>query len=117
VSSSIETETDLLTCSNIHQSSIVTADLENLRVSCHFSEVLGVVIWQLRFKLNEKGIRMPTVYSFKVYDIRSDDWIQPALKSTKERIDQIRGTIIIGTAEEVNDEDVDENGRCRPRKE
>jgi len=56
-----------------------------------------------------------TVHHFKVYDAASDSWIVPPLKSMTERIQDIRGIIIAGTAEEVDRAALDEQGRYDPR--
>jgi hypothetical protein len=58
---------------------------------------------------------MVTVHYFRVYDVVHDRMVTQALKSPAERIKRIGGEIIPGTAEEVEDEDLDEHGRYAPR--
>lgn len=58
-----------------------------------------------------------TVHHFKVYDASNDSWIVPQRKSTIERIQNpaIRGVVIPGTAEEVDERLLDDQGRYDPR--
>ena len=55
------------------------------------------------------------VHHFRVYDAASDSWIVPSRKSPVERIERIRGTIIAGTAEEVDRSALDEHDRYDPQ--
>jgi hypothetical protein len=58
-----------------------------------------------------------TVHHFKVYDPANDSWIIPQRKSTMERIESpgIRGLVIPGTAEDVDQMLLDDQGRYDPR--
>lgn len=57
-----------------------------------------------------------TVHHFKVYDAVTDSWIVPPRKSPAERIEGIRGAIIIpGTAEEVDRAALDDQDRYDPQ--
>jgi hypothetical protein len=49
-----------------------------------------------------------TVHHFEVYDIKSDAWRSPLLKSTVERIQRVDGRIVPGTAELVDAASLDE---------
>lgn len=51
------------------------------------------------------------VYAFKVWDGFSDTYHYPEYKSTKERIDRVRGVILDDTAELVDISDLDADGR------
>jgi hypothetical protein len=53
------------------------------------------------------------VHSFKVWDHRRGDMIQPPAKSTAARIERIGGTIIAGTAEWLPPSSVDADGKVR----
>jgi hypothetical protein len=55
-----------------------------------------------------------TVHHFKVWDQMRGDHIVPPLKSPAERIKQIGGTIIPGTAEDVESSVLDADGRYDP---
>ena len=54
---------------------------------------------------------MIKVYNFRCYDPKSDQFIIPNRKSTRERIMNVRCEIIEGTEEEVRETDLDEEGR------
>ena len=54
---------------------------------------------------------MVTVHRFKVWDIRTGDYVVQPLKSPAERIKQVGGEIIPGTAEEVDPSALDGEGR------
>jgi hypothetical protein len=57
-----------------------------------------------------------TVHKFKVWDISVGDYVVQSTKSTAERIKEIGGDIIPGTAEEVDPADLDDQGRYhRPK--
>jgi hypothetical protein len=53
------------------------------------------------------------VHSFKVYDSRSGEMVQPRVKSTAGRISRIGGTIIAGSAEWLPPWSIDSEGRVR----
>ena len=58
---------------------------------------------------------MVTVHHFRVWDALKDEWIYPPLKSPAARIKAVaKGEIIPGTAEEVDEADLDEHGRYDP---
>jgi hypothetical protein len=57
-----------------------------------------------------------TVYHFRVYDPITDSYIRPERKSPEDRIKNVcHGEIIEGTAEEVDEADLDDQGRYAPR--
>ena len=51
-----------------------------------------------------------TVYSFKKYDIATDECIKSRRMGTEEAIKQLGGCVIPGTAVEVPESAVDRNG-------
>jgi hypothetical protein len=57
-----------------------------------------------------------TVYHFRAWNPGTDEYIVPDRKSPAERIERIGGTILPGTAEEVEDSVLDEHGRYEPRR-
>ena len=57
---------------------------------------------------------MVKVYRFRVQDAHSGDWIVQLSKATEHRIVQIGGRIIEGTAEDVPEAAIDEDGRHFP---
>jgi len=57
-----------------------------------------------------------TVHQFKVWDPELDEYLFPPLKSTVERIKEIGGEIITGTAEEVDASKIDKEGKYHPSK-
>lgn len=58
---------------------------------------------------------MIAVYAFKVWDGFADTYNYPEFKSTKERIDRVRGVILDDTAENVPVSALDEDGRYIPQ--
>ena len=59
---------------------------------------------------------MVMVYHFKVWDQVAGKIIVQPLKSDATRIDQVGGTIIAGTGEEVDVDALDADGRYDPNK-
>jgi hypothetical protein len=58
-----------------------------------------------------------TVHSFKVWDPPAGRYFIQSLKSPAERIAQIkRAEIMPGTAEDVDESELDEHGRFDPKK-
>ena len=58
---------------------------------------------------------MVIVHHFEVWDVTLGDWVRQPLKSTAERIQQVKGRIIPGTEEEVDPSALDAHGRYNPR--
>ena len=57
---------------------------------------------------------MATVYRYKIFDRRDNDWVVQISKGTKARIEALGGRIIEGTAEEVDPSFIDSEGRYVP---
>ena len=62
-------------------------------------------------KANGRSEAMVKVHSFRAYDVRNDEYAYPQRKSTKERIERIRGEIIPGTGIDVPEYEVDAEGK------
>ncbi len=58
---------------------------------------------------------MVTVYHFKVWDQQQGEHIIQPLKSPADRIQELRGEIILGTAENVDVSALDSEGRYDPK--
>ncbi len=58
---------------------------------------------------------MVTVYHFKVWDQQQGEYIIQPLKSPADRIQEIGGKIIPGTAENVDVSALDSEGRYDPK--
>ena len=56
-----------------------------------------------------------TVYYFTKYDINTDKEVRSKRMATLEYINRVKGTTLRDTAREVNEAEIDENGRY-PRK-
>jgi hypothetical protein len=59
---------------------------------------------------------MVKVYKFKVFDSLSGVMLVQPLMSQKDRIDLVGGTIIGDSAREVDEAELDDQGRFDPRK-
>jgi len=59
---------------------------------------------------------MATVHQVRVWDFAEDKYVILPLKCTAERITLIRGEIIPGTAEEVEESALDATGRYDPQR-
>ncbi|WP_068015070.1 hypothetical protein [Rhodoplanes sp. Z2-YC6860] len=57
---------------------------------------------------------MITVYRYKLFDQRDGEWIVQISKGTKGRIEALGGGIIEGTAEQVDESLIDNEGRYIP---
>jgi hypothetical protein len=59
---------------------------------------------------------MVTVHHFRVWDIMRGEYLIPSLKSTTQRIQEVKGEIIPETAEEVERSALDKEGRYDPKR-
>jgi hypothetical protein len=57
---------------------------------------------------------MVTVHHYEVWDINRSDWVTQPFKGTAERVREVKGRIIPGTAEEVDVSAVDSYGLYHP---
>jgi hypothetical protein len=57
---------------------------------------------------------MITVYRYRLYDPDADAWVVQLSKATAQHIAAVKGRIIDGTAEEVDDSAVDAEGYFAP---
>lgn len=57
---------------------------------------------------------MIAVHHFRVYDPTNDGWHTPPAKSPQWRIEMVRGEIIPGTEEHVEEDRLDADGRYWP---
>jgi hypothetical protein len=58
---------------------------------------------------------MVTVYHFRVWDQQKGESVVPRRKSTAERIRDLGGTIVAGSAEEVDEAKLDLERRYDPK--
>ncbi len=59
---------------------------------------------------------MIEVYSFRVWDSQSGDWVYPERKSPAERIEMARGEIIPGSGELIDPKLLDHQGWYEPNR-
>ena len=59
---------------------------------------------------DEAHTKTVTVYYFSMYDIRTDEEIRSKRPATRETIFRICGSILEGTAHEVDPRELDERG-------
>jgi hypothetical protein len=90
---------------------IVPGNIEALKA--RFPEALTEGRIDLPESRSEAGV--VTVHHFRVWDYRRDKYVNQPLKTTAERIRQVKGEIIPGTAEDVAASALDPEGRYDPQ--